>query len=192
MKFTPRQIVVMVVAASAALIFMPVAVGAATGSLVNITDPFTASRKARVSSAGALLVESRGGVPHEAFNVNQSRLGLGYISLASATMPKRIAITEVTITGQGPAGSQEVLIEAFVRISGSAGCGGPGTPGYSRFTLRRIAVENGKTVQVQFAGLPLMLPVGASGQPTCFGATVISIPSGSATYVGGTGYRFTA
>jgi hypothetical protein len=48
MKFTGRQVTVMVVAVCAAAILTPAAVYAATGTLVNITDPVTSSQKARV------------------------------------------------------------------------------------------------------------------------------------------------
>jgi hypothetical protein len=58
--------------------------------------------------------------------------------------------------------------------------------------LRRVAVANESHEQLLFNGPPLVLPVGSSGQPTCFGVTVISIPSGSASYVGGIAYRWTS
>lgn len=56
-RFSGTQIttMVVVVAAAAAVIAFPVGVYAATGSLVNITDPTYAARKAHVSSAGHLL-----------------------------------------------------------------------------------------------------------------------------------------
>jgi hypothetical protein len=190
-RFSNKQIVTMVVAVCAAVVLAPIGVFAATGTLVNIADPSIGSRQARVSSGGGLLVESRSYPGANSFNLNGSRLGLGYINLISTTAPTRIAVTEVTLTGQGPAGQQEALLEAFVRTTGTAGCGGPGTAGYTRFTMRRVAFNNQGTLQVEYNGPPLLLPAGASGQPTCFGVTVISIPSGSATYVGGSGCRFT-
>lgn len=55
-RFRPRHVVTMVVAVSAALVLMPVAVGAATGSLVNIVDPSTAANKAKVTNKGQLYV----------------------------------------------------------------------------------------------------------------------------------------
>ena len=55
-RFKPRHIVTIVVAVCAGAVLMPVAVGAATGSLVNITDPVTAANKAKVSNKGQLYV----------------------------------------------------------------------------------------------------------------------------------------
>jgi len=55
-RFKPRHIVTIVVAVCVGAVLMPVAVGAATGSLVNITDPVTAANKAKVSNKGQLYV----------------------------------------------------------------------------------------------------------------------------------------
>ena len=55
-RFKPRHVVTIVVAVCAAAVLTPVAVGAATGSLVNITDPVTAANKAKVSNRGQLYV----------------------------------------------------------------------------------------------------------------------------------------
>jgi hypothetical protein len=187
-RFTNRQIVTIVACICIAIMATPVIVWAATS--VNIADPNNSARVAQVTAARALQVETRAGVRGNAFNLTGSRLGLGYINLISTTAPTKLAITELTLMGQGSAGQQEALIEAFVRTSGSNGCSGPGTAGYTRFTMRRVAFDNEGTLQVLFNGPPMYLPSGASGQPTCFGVTVISIPSGSGTYVGGTGYRY--
>jgi hypothetical protein len=138
------------------------------------------------SSRGDLKADSRPSLDG-VFNMNGSRLGLGYINLLQLAGSERAGITEMTITGEGPAGSQVALIEAFVRTSGSDGCNGAGTPGYTRHTLRRVGFENGRTIDLEFDGAPLVPPQG--GDKVCFGVTVISIPSGSATYAGGTGFR---
>jgi hypothetical protein len=52
--FRPAHVVTMVVALCAAAVLTPVAVGAATGSFVNITDPINAASKARVTAKGTL------------------------------------------------------------------------------------------------------------------------------------------
>jgi hypothetical protein len=57
-----KQITTVVVAICAAVVAAPVAVGAATGSLINITDPYTAANKARVNAKGAVAVTARDGV----------------------------------------------------------------------------------------------------------------------------------
>lgn len=54
MKFSSKQVVTMVVAVCAAVVLAPVAVSAATGSLVNIVDPVNAGSKARVNPTGTL------------------------------------------------------------------------------------------------------------------------------------------
>lgn len=45
MKFQAKHVVTMVCAVSAAAVLAPVGVMAATGTLVNVTDPFNASRR---------------------------------------------------------------------------------------------------------------------------------------------------
>lgn len=60
MRFTGRQVTVMVVAVCGAAIFTPVAVYAATGTSINIVDPYSASSKARVMN-GALLIRDNSG-----------------------------------------------------------------------------------------------------------------------------------
>jgi hypothetical protein len=61
-RFSGRQITTIVVAVAVAIIAFPVGVLAATGTLVNITDPTNASHKAHVNSAGRLLVTADGTV----------------------------------------------------------------------------------------------------------------------------------
>ena len=187
--FQPVHVVTIVIAVALAAVLTPISVHAA-GTLVNIADPSNSARKARVTQDGTLTVETRAGSIANSFNMYGSRLGFGWVNLASVTAPTRIAVTELTVTGQGSAGTQEFLIEAFVRTSGTNACTGPGTPGYTRHTLRRLTVPNGSQVQLLFNGPPMVLPKGATGQPTCFGITVFNGPGGSATYAGGIAYRF--
>lgn len=59
-RFTGRQITTIVVAIALTVVAFPVGVLAATGSLVNITDPTHPAYKARVSSVGALTVGDGG------------------------------------------------------------------------------------------------------------------------------------
>jgi len=189
-----KQTSAIAAAVTVGAVLVPVGVEAATGQVVNIADPFNAVRAARVTNSRTLMVESRPGVPQDSFQSTGGRLGLGWAHLATATSPQRLAITELTFAARGPVSdtAQEVLLEAMVRTSGSAGCTGPGTSGYTRHTLRRILVKNQTTsLSMTFPGPPLILPVGASGQPVCFGFTVVTTPSGSAMDVGVSGYRYT-
>jgi hypothetical protein len=55
-RLSGQQITAIVVALCVAVVAAPVGVMAATGSLVNISDPVTASHKARVDKTGALKV----------------------------------------------------------------------------------------------------------------------------------------
>ena len=192
MTFKPSHVVAVVASVALAAVLVPVGVNAATGTLVNIADKYSADRVARVSSANTLLTETRAGSSTYSFNGTGQRLGLGWANLASATAPTKLVITELSFAARGPVSdtAQEVLIEAMVRTSGSNGCTGPGTAGYTRHTLRRVLVKNQtSTMQMLFNGPPLVAPVGADGQPTCFGFTVVTVPSGSAMDVGVIGYR---
>lgn len=192
MQFSSKQVVVMVACVSAAVVLAPVGVMAATGTLVNIADPVVGSRAARVTAAGGLVVESRAYQGTNAFTVNATRQGLGWANLATATGPSRLAITEITLTGSfdPDPGFAEVLIEAMVRTSGTNGCSGPGTAGYTRHTLKRVTTRSRSTLALTFDGQPLVLPIAASGHLVCFGVSVVTVTSGMWTYVGATGYRF--
>jgi hypothetical protein len=190
-RLSNRQLVTVVVAICAAAVLAPVSVMAATGSLVNITDPVEGARRARVTRAGTLTVETRAGSRSGYRSGTKMRRSFGYGNLTSTTNPNQLAITELTFTALGPQNdlAQEVLVEAYVRTSGSAGCTGPGTTGYTRHLLRRVLVKNQSTLQLNFNGPPLYLPTGASGQPTCFGFRVASpAPADFAMDVGFTGY----
>ena len=191
-SFTPKHVVTIVVAVSLAAVLTPLSVGAATGTIVNIVDPAVVSRQARVASGNTLTVESRAGSVANSFNMKGQRLGNGYINLVSVQAPTRIAVTELTLLAAGPSGFQELLIEAYVRTSGSNPCNGPNTAGYTRHTLRHVLVTNLTTEQLLFNGPPLVVPAGSTGQQTCFGITVSQSPAGSAALVGGIAYRFSA
>jgi hypothetical protein len=190
--FSSKQVVTMVVAVCAAVGLAPVAVFAATGQLVNITDPAYSTRQARVSTGGGLVVESRAWAGANAFNANVSRQGLGWVSLAQATGPTRIALTELALTGSFDPhpGYAEVLVEAMVRTSGTSACNGPGSAGYTRHTLKRVSVSSRATLQLTFDGQPLVIPAAASGQPVCVGITVITVSSGLWVYGSATGYKY--
>ena len=58
-RFSGTHITIMVVAISLAVVGAPVAVAASTGSFINITDPVTATYKARVTAKGSLAVTPR-------------------------------------------------------------------------------------------------------------------------------------
>lgn len=192
MRLSPKQLVTVVVALSAAAVLTPITVSAATGQLVNIADAVTAGRLARVSQAGALQVENRAGVPAGALAVQGSRLGVGWVSLVNVALPQQLAITEMSITAQGPTGVQSYRIEAWVRKGSTGSCNAPNLTEFNRHVLRQVTMDNYETLTLSFAGTPLYVPAAPkSGTYTCFGVVSISAPNGSETYAGATGYRFT-
>ncbi len=65
----------MVVAICAAIVLAPVGALAATGSLINITDPVDVSWKARVTSAGRLVTAPCDGNSCTAVDGNALRVG---------------------------------------------------------------------------------------------------------------------
>ena len=191
MQFSSKQVVTMVVAVCATVVLAPVGVYAATGQLVNIVDAST-GRAAKVSGNNALVVESRAAQGTNSFNMHGSRYQFGWIGLASTTGPTRLAITELTLAGQfDPVGAAgEVLLEAMVRTSGTSPCNGPGTAGYTRYTLKHVWVEARKTLELNFSSQALALPGAASGQPICFGVTYYAGSTNMTIYADGTGYKF--
>lgn len=193
MSFKPVHVVAIVASVALAAVLAPVAVNAATGTLVNIADPIVGSRTARVGNGRTLMVESRAGAAQDSFQVTGQRLGLGWVPLMTSYAPQKIAVTELSFAARGPDSTtaQEVLIEAMVRTSGGNGCTGPGTAGFTRHTLRRILVKNQTTsLSMNFNGPPLVLPGAANGHLVCLGFTVVTVPSGSAMDVGATGYKY--
>lgn len=173
MKFQPKHVVTMVVALSAAVVLTPVGVIAATGTLVNIADPVTSSRKARVGTSNALFTETRPGVPTGAFSYRVGDVTDVVLHVVNvSTAPKRIAVTEwaVTVRGDDVSGpNTHVDLLAFTEhgTSGLYACGHPS--GWTKKILRTIALSPGETEQQVFTGPPLLLPTPASGKRTCLG-----------------------
>ena len=146
-RFTGRQIVTMVVAISAAVVLAPVGALAATGSLVNITDPVHRDQKARVSGDGRLLVGDGG----EALTVDGSTLPYPKATAFSRTVllqdtpllvkPGVAAGTKIMITSlsySSLATSGEMALEA--QDGATANCTG-GTPGQMYFDMISPAIE---------------------------------------------------
>lgn len=192
MRFTNKQVIALTGMLCATAVLMPVAVGAATGQLVNVADPAIGSRQARVAAVGALQVENRAGVPSGAFAVHGARLGIGWIPLIAAANPQRIAITELTLTGQGPDGSQVFRLEAWIRKGSTGSCNSPNLSEFTKVVLRQVAVPNYETHTLNFAGTPLYIPAAPpAGTYVCFGVVSIQAPNGSESSAGATGYRYT-
>jgi hypothetical protein len=104
-RATGRLVTTAVVAVAIAIVAFPVAVYAATGSLINITDPVHASQKARVDSSGRLLVnvngvlDSRMGVPAKPWS---RAFDLGNPSdVVFTAMARVVYVTSLTVTPTG-------------------------------------------------------------------------------------------
>jgi hypothetical protein len=113
-RITGRQVTAMVIAICLAVVLVPVGAMAATGSLVNITDPVAKTHKARVDSAGRLKIGDGSGAltvdgavltypSTRAFSVGYYLFGGGATpvlkpGLAAGT---KIMITSVTISPNG-------------------------------------------------------------------------------------------
>ena len=169
MRFSSKQVVVMVCAISAAVVLAPVGVLAATGTLVNITDPLVSTRKARVTSVGALQVETRPGVVANAVNVSHVDVqSLTPRKLLEVTGPYRIGVSEVTIgvhnVGNPVTEPTVVDLVYYVRSSGTNACG---LAGWTATVLRRWTLRTDETLQMAFDGPPLMVPKTPDGKTGC-------------------------
>lgn len=202
MKFAPKHVVTMVCAVSAAAVLMPVGVMAATGTLVNVTDPVNSARKARVTDGGALHVEQRAGLPAGAASRSFTANSLTYHKLAEAVYPERIAVTEVTVGSHGPVngsvyGHNYVDLVAYVQTSGSASCGPASAyvaapPGYSRTVLRRFVVRNlTPSIHATWNGPALVVPgAAAAGRRVCVQLEVSLLSTETTIFMGGTAYKY--
>jgi hypothetical protein len=186
-RFARRHVVTGVIAICVAVSLSPLVGRAASDvadGLVRIVDRSDPSRSARVTPSGTLQVEARPGVRGGAFNRHANALDPGFVNLVSVISPRRLAITEMTLNGVGPAAdTQDVVLEA--RVGADAACNG----GTSQ-TLRRVSVDIEDTLALNFSGPPLYMPTAATGQRVCFGFRVVVLPVGSTIFVGATGYRF--
>ena len=184
-----RVLVIAMVCVAAALMPAGVSiVSAVTGTLVNVIDPVNAGRQARVSAAGAMYVETRAGVPVNAFNAQNGASAPGVAWALSTTYPMRTAITEITITAYGfGTAPQAVMIGAWFTSADGACFVGSAT-GFA--SIRRVRVANNSTLQLTFPGSPLLVPNPASGQKVCVGFQT-DASAGNSITVGVSGYRYT-
>lgn len=192
MPFSSKQVVTMVCAVSAAVVLAPVGVLAATGTLVNITDPSNSARKARVSSVGALQVETRPGVVTNATNVAHVDVQtLAPRKLYEVVGPTRIAVSELTIAvhnAGNPVNEPTVAdLNYYTRDTGTNPCG---MTGWTRTVLRRFTVKTDETLQVKFDGPPLMVPKPAAGQTACLALKLYQWVGETKVDFGATVYKF--
>ncbi|HVF05391.1 MAG TPA: hypothetical protein VNA20_11175 [Frankiaceae bacterium] len=196
MKFEPKHVVAMVASVCAAAVLAPVGVIAATGTLVNITDPSVASRKARVTTSGSLQTESRAGFGPNTINRHWTADTLESFTFSEVTGPDRLALTELTLGSVGPSngtttGHHYVDIVSYVQGTGTGTCGTSST-GWTVTTLRRTVVRNfHPSVQIDWSGPVLLAPKPANGKKACVIVRVNTFTTGSVVYISATGYRVT-
>lgn len=188
MELKAKHVVAMVASISAAVVLAPVGVLAASGQLVHVTDPYYPERRARVSTANLLQVESRPGLTG-AFSktVEKSDTVVGSVILETAA-PKRIAVTEFSVTVHGNVSNKnEVRIYYRIRTSGTAPCANH--TGWSLpVTLRSISTTS--TNQLVFNGPPLLLPKPAAGQAVCLGIQQTTWWNGTSADMSVSGFTF--
>ena len=191
MKLAPKHVVTIVVAISAAVVLAPVGVMAATGSLTNIVDAYDSTRRARVSKANAVYVDTRPRTSTGTFNVQLETNSIIRYKVYEVAAPTRIAITDLSITvenndtGTSLAGNVVELVQ-YVRKSGTAECGGAG---WERKVLRKVTALRGHTSQLTFDGAPIVLPENTTRQ--CVVIFPTQLMTGTDTYVGVGGFVFT-
>lgn len=168
MKFAPKHVVTMVACVCAAVVLAPVGVMAATGTLVNLTDPIESSRKARVSGISGLYVDTRPRATAGTFNVFTAKvLDVVGHTVYETGSPNGIALTSAvfTVRGDNTSSVNHVRLFSQVRTSGNAPCGGSGWT--MPKTLVTLAVHAGSTEQVVYDGTPLVVPAAPAGQRVC-------------------------
>jgi hypothetical protein len=189
--FAPKHVVTMVCAICAATVLAPTAV-AASGTLNTIVDAYDVSRRARVSKSNALYVDTRPRVSTGAFNAQ-----IGDVTdvlrhkLAEAVAPSRIAVTEmmVTVLDNGSSGivGNNIELSAYVRMTGTEPCAGAG---WTKTLLRTVTVTKAQTVQLAFAGPPLVLPAALPGQLVCLAFQQTRWMGATTTHVAVTGFTY--
>lgn len=194
MQLAPKHVVAIVVSLSAAAVLTPVGVMAATGTLVNITDPYYPERRARVTTSNSLQAETRAGTGANTVTQHWSADTLESFEFMEVTGPDRIALTEVTLGSNGPSngtttGHHYVDVIAYTQGSGTGACGTTST-GYTVKTLTRLVVRNfHPSIQSLWNGPALLAPSAPAGKRSCVVFRVNTFTTGSVIYISATGYR---
>lgn len=119
-RFSGRQITVMVVAISVAVVLAPVGAVAATGSLVNVTDPVYSTYRARVTSKGSLAVTPRDPVSGVQARVNSSGQQLVSGSVSISNHPSVTGTVGVTSL---PPVTGSVAVSSLPPVTGTVSIG---------------------------------------------------------------------
>jgi hypothetical protein len=190
-RLTGRQVVAIVVAICCAVVLQPVASNAA-GALSTLVDRYDNNRQTRVTTHGALLAETRPGPLGGQFIYSSNTTTTNWTFPVQTTGPTATALTNITISNFYDSPTR-VLIQAFVRTSGTQGCANlsatmSGTP--AGWTARSFGIfmipANDSIV------LPLTQAwtvATTSGVPACIGYKALF--TGGTLYSSITGYRYT-
>lgn len=116
-SFTGRQIATMVVAICGALVLLPLGAVAATGSNVNIVDPFHQARKARVDAGGRLTVaDSR---PVTTALLHKPSLSCGASGSGVAHVVDTSGASSIRLWAYNP-GPSQAIVEIYPVLAGQA------------------------------------------------------------------------
>jgi hypothetical protein len=188
-RFTGRQITTIAVAIAVAVIAFPVSVFAATGSLVNITDPVTKSHKARVDASGRLKVGDGSGLLSVDGTLNSRPLPPAQVwsYAAEQSVPGNvilpitgsvIEVTSLTVT----AGVADASVDLSVlRLAGTAtNCGAAIQSVQHLYLAEHLAV--GMPLSVSF---PTPLQSRPAGQKLCLHVAAPNTTVSVSGYYGG-------
>jgi hypothetical protein len=193
MNFAPKHVVAMVASVSAAVVLAPVGVMAATGTLVNLTDPVDSSRKARVSGISGLYVDTRPRATAGSFHVlSETITDVATHPVKQTPSPNGIAVTSVvaTVKGDNSASTNHVRLYSRVRTSGNSDCAN-GTGWTVPKALVTLSVPAGSTSQLVYDGPPIVVAPPATGQAICVGVQQTKWTGSTSTDIAVTGFTFT-
>ena len=213
MRFSSKQIVTMVVAVSAAVVLMPVAVSAATGSFINIVDPVNGGSKARVNPTGTLwttevdpITKAQAKVnadgsrpvttrpampvtPLDAINDLTLHAGDTRRPVFAGLGFRKVTLTSVIASAEGStAGSVELLVVAYVKSNSTTGdCETlSGFGAAERFT---IMVPVGQTVNLTWPTGLFWTQYADANDYYCINVESFGGPTGYTAHFSAYGYR---
>lgn len=206
--FSPRDIVLVVVSVSAALVLTPVGVMAAASQLVTLKDPTTSSKakvdagKLRIGDGSGPLtvngsvtvgsVDARMAAPTTQLDtINDLTLHAGDTRrpMFAGVGHKRVALTSFIASAEGPnAGAVELLVVAYVRSNSASGdCETlSGFGAAERFT---VMVPVGQTVNLNFPSPLVWTQYADTDDYYCINVESFGGPTGYTAHVSAYGFR---
>lgn len=217
-SFSPRDIVVIVVSVSAALILAPVGVMAAAGQLVTITDPSTTS-KARVDSGKLRIGDGSGVVTVDgtvkatdgsgplsidgtvATRIAPPTTGLDTINdltvhagdlqrpLFQGVGNKKVSLTSIVVSAEGAnPGSVKLQFQVYVKQNSASG-DCEGLSGFGAAERFVVMVPVGQTINLNFPSTLTWTQYADADDYYCINAVSGGGPSGYITHIAAYGFR---